>query len=74
MDGMTERQSLELLWRERVTRARKRYQCASAKRAQIAEAIPQNAEDRGAGESEALAEYAITLGAFADLVLRGRRP
>jgi len=74
MDGLTERQRLEQLLRERVIQARQRYECTRRACGQIAGAPAQCLNQSGALESEALAEYADALGAFADLVLRGRRP
>ena len=65
---------MEQLWRERVIQARKRYECARRACGQIAGAPAQCLSESGGMESEALAEYAHALGAFADLVLRGRRP
>ena len=73
MDGLTERQRLEEDWRERVIAARQRYQGARhGCRGAFGNREP--CRSSGAGESEALAEYAMALDAFANLVLRGRLP
>jgi len=74
MDFLTERHDLEALWRERVLAARKRYERACSERRKADTGTGPPGQDSDRTETEALAEYADALGAFADLVLRGKRP